>query len=306
MKTSNSDFTVDFFLIGFPKTGTTALASCLAQHPDVCFSAMKEPFYHCTDLPGRRVITHETAYQKQFQPDHPHQLRGEATACYIYSPAALKRIHSRYPQAKIIIMLRNPLELIPSLHANQVRVFDESLTDLADAWHAQAERKAGKNIPKRCREPKFLDYATMAKQAHHIQQVIKYLPSHALLYHFLDDWKANPQDVFNRTCQFLGISTLPLPPQQRNSALSYTNQKHQTLASMIRLITQNPTLLRWKTNVGIPDLKTETWMRKKLMQEVKTPPQLSEALQSEIWNELKADVQQLEQLTQRSLTHWQP
>ena len=63
MKASNSDFTVDFFLIGFPKTGTTALASCLAQHPDVCFSAIKEPFYHCTDLPGRRVITHETAYQ---------------------------------------------------------------------------------------------------------------------------------------------------------------------------------------------------------------------------------------------------
>lgn len=296
-------FKVDFFIVGFPKCGTTALYSCLAQHPNICFSTIKEPFYFSTDFPNRQVITSSSQYQNLFKHHKSGQLRGEATACYIYSDSAPERIANLYPAAKIIILIRQPVEMIQSLHANQVRVFDEPLKKLEDAWDAQSKRAAGELIPANCREPAFLQYANMGRQAHHIQRFQNYFSADQQKIFFFDDWKENSQLLFDQVCHFLGIPTQAIPAPEKNSALSYMNKRHENVGRIIRFITQNPTLLRLKNKFGIMNLQSEKWIRKHLMQP-SLPPTLSPECNDEILATLEADIQQLETLTGRSLTHW--
>ena len=68
-----------FFIVGAPKSGTTALAVYLQEHPGACFSEDKEPQYFALDLPGQRLVTDETQYLAFFKPSETNKIAGEAS-----------------------------------------------------------------------------------------------------------------------------------------------------------------------------------------------------------------------------------
>ena len=98
----------DFFIIGAPKCGTTALAHYLSEHPQVCFSYPKEPYYWADDFPGiqrRFGIRSLEKYLQLFEPSSSIKTAfGEGSTIYLASSTAVDRILQFKPDAKFIVM----------------------------------------------------------------------------------------------------------------------------------------------------------------------------------------------------------
>jgi hypothetical protein len=131
----------NFFLVGAPKTGTTSLYHYLKQHPDIYLSAVKEPCFFASEMrpdnfsqefatsirlssqnllkyldgpmsgpnPGG-IITDWSHYLELFKNVSTETAIGEASVCYLWSATAAGNIHARIPHAKIVVILRDPVE----------------------------------------------------------------------------------------------------------------------------------------------------------------------------------------------------
>jgi hypothetical protein len=106
----------NFFLLGPPKAGTTALAEALARHPDVFMSTPKEPNYFLYaggnpyGLPLNRGVPDFDAYQRLFEGAGAARIRGDASPYYIYAPHSALEIARLAPDARLLVVLRNPVE----------------------------------------------------------------------------------------------------------------------------------------------------------------------------------------------------
>ncbi len=105
---------INTFIVGFPKSGTTSLHYYLNQHPDVCMSNVKEPnFFSSNEIAelyyDNTVIKKMSDYIKLF--DHPNnKILGESSVSYIYYSSVAKKIFNHNSNAKIIIIIRNPVD----------------------------------------------------------------------------------------------------------------------------------------------------------------------------------------------------
>ena len=109
----------DFFIAGALKCGTTSLWNYLRAHPAVFMPANKEPNYFCSDLPADLRVGTLAEYEALFSTAPPHALTGEASVFYLYSKVAIGQIMAHNANAKIIVMLRDPIEAARSMHAFQ-------------------------------------------------------------------------------------------------------------------------------------------------------------------------------------------
>ena len=128
----------DVFLIGAPKCGTTSLFSWLQQHPDT-WLPVKEPNFLSPDILDARdeygAITDEAAYLARLcPPEAAGRLTGEATPKYLYSEAALTRLSAHADRVRLIVMLRNPVDLAIAMHAQSLRQGREPEPDFWTAW----------------------------------------------------------------------------------------------------------------------------------------------------------------------------
>ena len=104
----------NFFIVGGSKCGTTNISYYLDLHQDVFISKLNEPYYFCkwdiTDDVRKSMITSEKKYLKLFESAKKQKAIGEATPSYLHSPNSAKMIKERFPESKIIISVRNPIE----------------------------------------------------------------------------------------------------------------------------------------------------------------------------------------------------
>jgi hypothetical protein len=108
----------NFFIVGAPKCGTSALAGYLREHPDCFMCWPKEPLFFCEDLSGIRQVESLPEYLHLFA-DAPPGVRavGEASAMYFYSQVAIARVRECFASARLIVMLRSPIDLVEAFHA---------------------------------------------------------------------------------------------------------------------------------------------------------------------------------------------
>src|ERR687883_42510 len=137
----------NFFVVGAQKAGTTSLYYYLKQHPEVYMSPVKEPhffegmqseFYR----PGRKVmpVTCLGDYQALFQGVSNEKAIGEASASCLYSPKAPALLKGAIPNAKLIAVLRNPVDRAYSNFLHCIRVNREPLPSFAGALQAEEGR----------------------------------------------------------------------------------------------------------------------------------------------------------------------
>lgn len=210
------DKKADFVIVGQPKSGTTALAQFLAEHPDVCMSVPKEPGYFATDLIAESDAYHEGKqkyfsvrskgdFNKLFQHSRPGQVCGEASTIYLYSQSAAENIYQHNPEAKIIIMLRNPIDMVHALHMQYVNTTFEDEQDFESALAKETERKQGKQLPKRARCPSLLFYSERVKYAEHIQRFFDYFPQDQILILISEEFRNNNAAQFKKVAELLGV-----------------------------------------------------------------------------------------------------
>src|SRR5215472_851972 len=138
----------NFFIVGAPKCGTTSLWSYLKGHPEIYMSPLKEIYFFDTDLwekrperPWARLNEGKAPSLEQylscFAAADEQKRIGEATPSYLRSLHAPHGIKAFSPRAQIIIMLRNPVDMLYSLHSQALRQ--------SFAWNRSAG-SAGENV----------------------------------------------------------------------------------------------------------------------------------------------------------------
>lgn len=201
----------DFFIVGAPKCGTTALYHHLKQHPDI-FMAPPGLDYFVKDL---HFITPQPTlqqYLQHFKDAEESKLAGDISVWSLFSKSAAYEIKQFNSHAKIIIMLRNPVDVLYSQHNQLIFNGDEVITDFQEALEAEDDRKKGLRIP-----PTLINLveALFYKETvKFYEQVKRYLDKfgrdkvHIILY---DDLKDNFKRVYRETLMFLCVSTEFIP-----------------------------------------------------------------------------------------------
>jgi sulfotransferase family protein len=204
----------DFLVIGAEKCGTTSLYQALTSHPDVHPSRRKEPHYF--DYHHARG---ETWYRAWFPYVWVRALRrrrrgrfltGEASPDYIFHPHAARRAHALLPEARLIAILRDPVERAFSHHQQQVRKgreplsFEEAIArepERVDAPLAEMARDDRLTVESVTR----FSYLARGRYAEQIERWIAHYPRERLLVLFSEELSKEPAETLRRAFEFLGL-----------------------------------------------------------------------------------------------------
>jgi len=195
----------DFFIVGAPKCGTTSMAQYLNQHPEI-FVIRGEPHYFGSDLEYNKPRLTPRQYRKICAADAGKPLCGDRSTWYLYSRKAAGEIHDFNPEARIVAILRNPTEMLHSLHAHHYqRGRRDDLENFADALAAEPRRRQGLDIPANVRFPESLYYSEIARYSEQLRRYFDLFGPERVKVILFDDLKARTADVYRETLEFLGV-----------------------------------------------------------------------------------------------------
>jgi hypothetical protein len=205
----------NFFLVGAPKCGTTSLARYLEGHPQVFVTRPKEPGYFArsllTEWGARRARSHQLDwddYLRLFQAATGNQVRrGEATTRYLRCEAALREIKTRCPEARLIALLRDPVAMVESWHAQKLWEKQETEPDLERAWRLEDSRRRGRDLPARLKATDAVFYSQVARLGAQVERLLEIFPRDQVQLILLDDLQRDAARVYQEVLGFLGVSS---------------------------------------------------------------------------------------------------
>ena len=200
------------FIVGAPRCGTTTLAGFLKQHPKICFPVVKEPHFflqHDTRPLDREALRGlvEREYLDRFY-GHCSEDRDtgvDGSVSYLYDPESLLPALKLWPDAKFVIAVRDPMTMLPSLHARLKYTGDETIERFEDAWAAIPDRVAGKRIPRSCLEPRWLRYDEAGRFGTYVERFFEVIGRERCFVSLFDDLIADPEGQYRAMCEFAGI-----------------------------------------------------------------------------------------------------
>lgn len=212
----------DFFIAGAPKCGSTSLYHRLRLSPDVFMPDLKEPRYFLTSIDRSTFfvpcVLEESAYLDLFSPGLKAPAIGEATPSYIMDPAAAAGIAAKNPAARLVFILRDPVERAHSaFHFHETRhATGRSLAEAIDR-SLRAEGISDMHTSYLL-EPGFY--------ARHLDAWSSHFPASQMLVLIFEEVIADDVGTLERVCEFLGVTLPDLEQQtnaQRNVALEPRN-----------------------------------------------------------------------------------
>ncbi|HEY0515476.1 MAG TPA: sulfotransferase [Solirubrobacteraceae bacterium] len=200
-----------FFIVGHPKSGTTAMYEMLRAHPQIFMPDVKEPWYFASELhtrtPPRPQGTPRTLeqYLRLFEGAREDQLAGEASPHYLWSRTAAGEIAKVRPDAKIIAILREPASFLRSLHLQFLEVYYEVEPDLRRALELEIDRREGRNVPPYTYWPQLLLYSEHVRYAEQLRRYHEAFPREQVLVLIYEDFRADNEATIRRVQRFLGV-----------------------------------------------------------------------------------------------------
>jgi hypothetical protein len=198
----------NFFILGAPKCGTSSMAAWLGQHPAIFIPATKEPRFFNTDDNREPIYGVATlgAYEALFTAATAAQPAiGEASVYYLSSAVAVANILRYQPDARFIVMLRNPVDMAPALHAEALIHGLENVRDFRTAWDLQYDRRHGRHVPVLSGSGRLFLYADVCALGTQLQRLFAAVPRDRVLTILLDDVAADPRREYVRALCFLGV-----------------------------------------------------------------------------------------------------
>ncbi len=200
----------DFLVIGAPKAGTTALHAALARHPGLYMSPVKEPKFFLSDGPPptkggpgdaltyREHVWRRPDYEALFDPAPAGTLRGESTPLYLYDRAAMRRIRAALPDARLIVIVRDPVE---RAHSNWTHLWSAGLEPVGDFVRAcgEEDRRVAAGWAS------FWHYIGLGRYGEQLEDLFTLFPREQVLvlrYRLLVD---EPTQTLDQICAFLGV-----------------------------------------------------------------------------------------------------
>jgi hypothetical protein len=217
----------DFLLIGAQKSGTTSLYAYLTAHPDVRPARHKEVHYF--DLGSRAWAELGEGWYRSMFPLRAQLaverrrasrpvLTGEASPYYLFHPVAPQRAAALVPRARLLVIVRDPVERAWSHYRHEVAAGRETL-DFADALDAEPERLAGADDDIRngidstaARNHRLCSYVGRGRYAEQLRAWLAYYPREQLHVMVAEDMFAAPEAAWRSAVAFLGLAPAAPPP----------------------------------------------------------------------------------------------
>jgi hypothetical protein len=307
LKKRASEKLPDFLILGAGKSGTTSLDNYLSEHPQIFMSPVKEPNFFAYlnhkaddfDIQESRQhflesVTTFDAYFDLFTAAKENQLLGETSNTYLYGQRSLESIKEHLPNAKLIVIFRQPAERLYSryLHLareNQLPTPDfESCLDNTSIWW---------------KRPDLINEGFYYK---HLSRFYAAFPADQIKVFLFEDLK-NPEQLFTSLFDFLGVdrSFRPATDVVYNQSGFVKNQFKNRLVGPNGLVIKSakallPFFVKWAKKTPYFEKKLNNIRAANL-----SKPKLSTEMKKRLTNEVyKEDIQQLEKLIQRDLSHW--
>jgi Sulfotransferase family len=215
----------DAYVVGHPKSGTTAMYEMLFQHPQI-FLGRKEPRYFASEMhhrdtprPGGTPKTLEE-YELWFREARPEQLIVDVSPWYLWSRSAASLIAGARPDARIIAVLREPASFLSSLHRQWLQLNVESEVDFRKAIALEQARRQGREIPVNTYWPKALLYSDFVRYAEQLRRYHAVFPREQVLVLIYDDFRADNEETMRKVLRFVGVDdTLPLVLRESNPSV---------------------------------------------------------------------------------------
>lgn len=292
----------NFLILGAAKSGTTALYHYLKQHPEIYLSPIKETeffafegeklnFQGPKDLP-RLSITTLADYQAQFKDVGDETAIGEASPVYLYSSKAPERIHDYLPDAKLIVILRNPIERAYSQFLMFIRDGREPLQDFIEAVDEE-ETRIAQNWAW------GWHYLRLGLYHQQLKRYFKLYPQEQIKIYLYEELKSNSAGVLKDIFNYLEVDDTFIPN---------TSVKHN-----ISGIPQNKFLQSWLYEKNIikkvikpflPEkLRKEIFIKLKKKQKLRKP-ELSSEVRQQLLPFFREDVLRLQELIGKDLSGW--
>jgi Sulfotransferase domain len=288
----------NFFIVGAPKCGTTSLAKWLGEHSQIFMSNPKEIYFFDTDQSIGKVESLKQYLHIFERAQDKHLAVGEASVTYLSSQVAVTNILAFDPGAKFIVMLRNPIEMVQSLHHELLWDGWECIEDFEVAWRSRNVRELGKGKSgKQCTYLPFLHYEDMCKLGGQVERLLKSVNVKSVLFIVMDDLTKNSLNEYSRALEFLGV------PSNESVSIKAGNARKIARNSFIRNITIrlfNLKLLFRLKFLSFGILNTLDQINKTKNKVSPIRPELKQ----ELVDVFRDDVNKLSDILGRDFSHW--
>ena len=298
----------NFFIIGAPKSGTTALAHYLASHPNVFISSPKELFYWSEDHPVARTrhnVFQLDQYLEYFRRAEPkrHLVVGEGSTNYLQSRTAVSNILEFNPQSKFIVLLRDPVEVAYGMHGELMRHYFEDEPDFRTAWDLQAARREGNRIPKGSVMVNQLQYEDVVNYAEQMRRFFDLVPASQRRVFLFTQFARDTRSVYAETLRFLGLE------DDGRTEFPRVNEARQYRSGLIGKVYQNPpaflepVMKRFRVWYSG---RSDAWKESvaKMLSRKEPRKKLDPEFEGELRSRLTPMVEQLESVLELDLSSW--
>lgn len=249
----------NFFMIGAQKAGTTSFYYYLKGHPQIFLSEKKE--LHFFSQRGEEL--NFDAYLKHFHGSEDFPVRGEISPSYLHVPGTAKEIHQFNPDAKIIMVLRHPVDRAYSNYIHRLRVGKEKIKDFVQAMESNKDSEGADN------------YLRKGLYTSQVAEYTDLFPSDQLLVLIYENFKMNNDATLDAIQKFLGVEQRPLTVKNEHN--TSTLPRHEALKPLMLLYSSRlaPFVKRWlpkkwlqglKNQMTVPIEKLDRKTRKELME----------------------------------------
>jgi len=203
--------TPTFVIAGAMRSGTTALAAWLRDHPEVFMAPVKEIHYF-----DRNYDEGPDWYAAHFSGHRDERAVGEATPNYLYQGVALERLRRDVPDVRLVILLRDP---VARAHSHYLHRFSGGHEELSFDEAIDAE-------PQRLAEGTDLDrahhsYVDRGRYLGQLRRVRELFPSEAVSIHLFEDLRDRPREVFAEVARFIGVDPDLVPDSVGDQANAF-------------------------------------------------------------------------------------
>ncbi|NNF82077.1 MAG: sulfotransferase [Flavobacteriaceae bacterium] len=285
---------IDFFLVGAARCGTTSLYENLNLHPQIFLPPVKEPNYF-SDVESPRfddyeppedgkpyhtkIINSSEVYDGLYKGALPNQLKGDTSPSYLWDLNSAKRIFEHNPKARILISLRNPAQRAFSHYImNYFTGSDESSSFEKALKAPENPMWGGCNL-----------YLDMSRYYHQVKEYYDLFPKEQIMIILYEDYISDIEGEMERIYKFLGIdhSDLMIETDRKNEIKTIKNLK------LLNLFRKN--WLRKPLSRLISQERIEA-IKRRFFESDKPKDSLSKEMEHELMKEFQDDVLQLSNL----------
>jgi hypothetical protein len=224
----------DFLILGAQKAGTTALYAYLRWHPEITGPSFKEVSFF-----DRHYVRGERWYRAHLPASRSGKIVGEASPSYLFHPLAPERVAQMLPSARLIVLLRNPVDRAFSHYQHEFALGREPLS-FEDAIDREDERMRGE-VEHMLNDASYFSeawwnytYLARGRYAEQLERWFTTFPREQLLVLLTDELASDPAGTYRRVLEFLGVDARELPSYPRIFEREYEQMSPATRARLER------------------------------------------------------------------------